>query len=99
MFGDAWIICFTVAVFLAINSGGFLLCFRAKKYICLFVVGELASLILFSIQFYMLIDQGDQEKVNGGPDSVTNSIRKGDLQIYGLVCVGLMLLRCFLFII
>ena len=62
VFSDAWIISFTVAVFLSVNAGSFILCFRAKKYVCLFVLGELASIVLFSIQFYLLIDTGAEQK-------------------------------------
>jgi len=39
------------------NAGAFVLCFRRKKYVCLFFLCEIASLVLFAAQIYIILDE------------------------------------------
>ena len=48
LFQDVWFVAYAIVTLVAINAGSFVLCFRRRKYVCLFFCCELASLVLFS---------------------------------------------------
>jgi len=86
LFSDAWFVSFAITILVAMNAGAFVLCFRRKKFICLFILCELASLILFFHQVYILVDEAPL-------------IIKGSYRTVALVCIGMQLGRVLLFII
>ena len=55
LFNDPWFVSFAIVTLIAMNAGAFLLCFRRKKYICVFVLCELVSLVLFFSQVYLIV--------------------------------------------
>ena len=57
---------------------------------CLFFLCELASLVVFSIQIYLLVDEGSLLE-----DAAT---AKADLRIFALICSALVLVRTLFFI-
>lgn len=87
VFSEAWFVAFAIVTLVAMNAGAFVLCFRRRKYVCLFTLCELASFVLFAHQIYELMDS-----------DARNEIQKGSLKHVVLVCSILLLSRLFFFI-
>lgn len=56
LFKNIWFVSYSIVTLVAIHAGFAILCFRQKKCVCLFLMTELASLMLFAVQIYMFID-------------------------------------------
>jgi len=46
--GNALFVAFTIVTLVTINCGSIVLCFRRKKYVCLFTLFELAYMVLYA---------------------------------------------------
>lgn len=66
IFEGTWFVAFAIVTLIAMNAGAFVLCFRRKKYVCLFALCELASFILFAFEVYTLITSGEAKKLTKG---------------------------------
>ena len=75
--GDLWFVAFAAVTLVTINFGGMVLCFRRKKYVCLFATCELIYLVLFSIQMYQFVTHQDYRVKKEGDESVSSSIIEG----------------------
>ena len=53
---DFWYIAFSIVTLVTINCGCMVLCFRRKKYVCIFALSELLHLILYAGQMYIFIN-------------------------------------------
>lgn len=59
LLSDFWFIAFAIVTVVTINCGGMVLCFRRKKYVCLFALCELLHLILYAAQMYIFVVNHD----------------------------------------
>ena len=57
LFEDIYFVCYGVITLIGMNAGAFVLCFRRKKFVFLFVLCELAAFVLFSYQVYIMVEQ------------------------------------------
>lgn len=57
LFEDIYFVIYGVITLIGMNAGAFILCFRRKKFVFLFVLCEVAAFVIFSFQIYTMIEQ------------------------------------------